>query len=259
MGARKRDGIDKLIKEALRQELESVTPPPAGPVWERIGSRLASGAPPVPARRPLFWQRWATLAACLLVLFVGGFSYWWWSLGQGRHGDELRATADDLLGGRPEAAADTEKGGTWDGGRDYPAYDPADEGWRPAGDSAEESGLPPGGWPLVIGERFRLGAVYAREGVDTACRAALYADGRGNILLWIRGLEPPERFAGEAFWPELGISVRWLPAEQDSYPFVDSSGLPGLAWPGEEGCQVLVVRAGDLQAGALSALKPALP
>ena len=223
---------DKLIKEALRQELESVTPPPAGPVWERIGSRLASGAPPVPARRPLFWQRWATLAACLLVLFVGGFSYWWWSLGQGRHGDELRATADDLLGGRPEAAADTEKGGTWDGGRDYPAYDPADEGWRPAGDSAEESGLPPGGWPLVIGERFRLGAVYAREGVDTACRAALYADGRGNILLWIRGLEPPERFAGKLSGPSWASPFAGCRRSRTATPLWTAAAFP--AWPGRE-------------------------
>lgn len=64
---------EKIIREALRRELESASPSPSEPVWARIRAGLAQekkeSAAPLTRRLP--WRRLAA-AAALLLLFVGG-------------------------------------------------------------------------------------------------------------------------------------------------------------------------------------------
>ncbi len=64
---------EEIIREALRHELESASPPPSEPVWERIRAGLVRDKKEraAPLVRRLSWRRLAA-AAALLLLFVGG-------------------------------------------------------------------------------------------------------------------------------------------------------------------------------------------
>ena len=65
--------VEQVIAEALRRELEKVSPPPAEQMWQGINARLSqpTGVPFRQKVTPFFWKRAATLAAAMLVLVAG--------------------------------------------------------------------------------------------------------------------------------------------------------------------------------------------
>ena len=65
--------VEQIIAEALRRELEGVSPPPADQMWKGIDVHLMV-PPGVPSRQkaaPFSWQRAATVVAAMLILVVG--------------------------------------------------------------------------------------------------------------------------------------------------------------------------------------------
>lgn len=69
---------DVMLREAVRQELDGVEPPPPEQMWQGIQARLAGRRPGLAAspRRRISWRRLSAAAAVLLVLLLGGLGFY---------------------------------------------------------------------------------------------------------------------------------------------------------------------------------------
>ncbi len=65
---------DDLLKEALKQEIESVNCPPPGPAWHRIKTRLQKEQNSKSNIAGL-WRRYAMAAAALLIIIVSSYAF----------------------------------------------------------------------------------------------------------------------------------------------------------------------------------------
>lgn len=174
---------DDLIREAVKQEIEYIEAPPAGPAWARIESRLEQPRSSIKKRRfSLTWSRAAAVAAACLILTLGGIGIY-------RTVDFSAPLAD--LGMAPESADEVGALRT-----DNDSFE-ADEPEETVADSdrqvtlAEADPLPPD-WPVVLPGDFRLSEelLLVDAGAPEYSGAIYHND--GMTLLLVKSEDPGE-------------------------------------------------------------------
>lgn len=157
---------DEVIREALRRELDGIEAPPAEAAWRRISAALAEGRTPA-ARRRFGWSRYSTIAAVLLVFFLGVCGVY-------------RAIQFRDFGQAETAGFQAEPGAD--------VAVPEEEGAEAFGSRTEkDQGERAAGWPPELYGGFIFDRPYPLDSAgETALAAALYRS-EGAELLWVRG------------------------------------------------------------------------
>lgn len=202
---------DEVIKEALRRELDGIEAPPAEAAWRRISAALAARRSAA-ARRRFGWSRYSTIAAVLLVFFLGVFGVY--------RAMQFRGFGQaETVGFRPEPDADAAV---------------SEEGAETFGSRAEnDQSESAAGWPPELHGGFIFDRLYPLDGAgETALAAALYRR-EGAELLWVRGpaggAATPQPFLDELS----GLLDFPLEIEEmrgSAAVAFTAGGRPGLAW-----------------------------
>lgn len=222
--------VEQIITEALRRELESITPPPPDQIWQRVSSRLSQTTR---REQPSFpWRRAVATAAAVLVLAAGvaGLyrSPWltfqrWDAAGR----DQVEESGDFLITAEQE---------------------PGDSKHMPfEGDRRtcpEVAALEP---PAGLAESYQLEAeIVLPEDEIVGLQGVLYT-GPGVKLLWIRREPPaenPERLLSEVE-SAFKVSYSILTPGERRLTVEDSAGNPGLVVRDSACDQLLLVIEGQ--------------
>ena len=219
---------EKIIREALRRELESASTPPSEQIWAGIRAGLAqeNKESAAPLTRCLPWRRLAA-AAALLILFVGG------GLALNRSG---LLTMPGLLKG------------------DFAQLEATEEEVAEMSSDAEAVSR-----PLTLGGGFTLEKA-GDEGLfktEDHYPAAVYRRGKER-LLWICASSP-----STDLWEFIAELSRQLEIEIEILDEVSINGCqnsileftagerPGIAWQEEGGAQAFLTLSGSPDLHAL--------
>ncbi len=221
---------DKIIREALRRELEIAVPPSSEKAWEEIQSALAQGRKKYasPPGRNFFWRRFAAVAALILVFAGGGLVL---------NHSGLLAPPGLLKGNLAQLVAR-------DGHNDVADIALAEE-------MLPSSSAPQGRFTLEV-----AGIEDLFQGEDHY-QAAVYRRG-DEKLLW--ACHPsPSTDLGEfisGLGRQLGVEIEIfneITAEECPGNLLEfaAGGRPGIAWLDAEGAQALLTLSGSPDLGAL--------
>lgn len=214
---------DRIIREALRRELESVVPPSSGRLWPAIRAGLETEkrapASAAPRTRSLSWRRLA--AAAVFFLFIGG------GLALYRSGilfptdlkdDALQfeISGEEIAGMRSESATEA-----------WPLTLPG--GFTLAGTGEEDS---------VKGQQVRAGDDY---------NMAVYSSGEER-LLWIRASSPSddlkEFIAAISRQLQIRIRIENEAAIKEGFLEFKAGNYPGIIWQESGRYQAYLVLSG---------------
>lgn len=231
---------DNLIREALRLEINSVDPPPADQVWNRIESGL--GQQPKETQRFRYgWTRYATIAAAAcLILFLGGIGIFRMANYVSPTADPDRMFISDLENDSVAKAADDQTIGVLDVNEER--ADCLEEIFV----SQTADNLTTVDWPESLPGGFTLEAFLKMSPEPSPVyHGAFYGDNNTELLLIEVEQTDEDLFE---FITRVGSQIEFIPLfyeETNGYLYFYVDDRPGLARETDSGYRFVLVLSGN--------------